>query len=110
MEPLNSSGWSIPNGLGYLDNPGPVPLSQLTDGHFRPSTEPFLGAFVSWSLFKSCRARMWSKLFRVRSQVEDLVVILVCLTTLYYDVMHAIPFLMNKNKEAEYLCGYISGG
>jgi hypothetical protein len=38
MEPLNSSGWSIPNGLGYLDNPGPVPLSQLTDGQFRPST------------------------------------------------------------------------
>jgi hypothetical protein len=25
--------------LGYLDNPGPVPLSQLTDGQFRPSTE-----------------------------------------------------------------------
>jgi hypothetical protein len=24
--------------LGYLDNPGPVPLSQLTDGQFRPST------------------------------------------------------------------------
>jgi hypothetical protein len=25
--------------LGYLDNPGPVPLSQLTDGQFRPSTK-----------------------------------------------------------------------
>jgi hypothetical protein len=25
--------------LGYLDNPGPVPLSQLTDGQFRPSTD-----------------------------------------------------------------------
>jgi hypothetical protein len=24
--------------LGLLDNPGPVPLSQLTDGQFRPST------------------------------------------------------------------------
>jgi hypothetical protein len=35
---LNSSGWFIPNGLGYLDNPGPVPLSLLMDGQFRPST------------------------------------------------------------------------
>jgi hypothetical protein len=25
--------------LGYLDNPGPVPLSQLTDGQFRPSKQ-----------------------------------------------------------------------
>jgi hypothetical protein len=29
--------------LGLLDNPGPVPLSQLTDGQFRPSTQ---GNFV----------------------------------------------------------------
>jgi hypothetical protein len=43
-EPLNPSGWFIPNGLGYLDNPGPVPLSQLTDGQFRPST-PTAGGF-----------------------------------------------------------------
>jgi hypothetical protein len=27
--------------LGYLDNPGPVPLFQLTDGLFRPSTHFF---------------------------------------------------------------------
>jgi hypothetical protein len=27
--------------LGYLDNPGPVPLSQLTDGQFRPSTPDY---------------------------------------------------------------------
>jgi hypothetical protein len=38
MEPLNPSGWFIPNSLGYLDNPGPVPLSQLMDGQFCPST------------------------------------------------------------------------
>jgi hypothetical protein len=38
MELLNPSGWFIPNSLGYLDNPGLVPLSQLTDGQFRPST------------------------------------------------------------------------
>jgi hypothetical protein len=44
MEPLNSSGWSIPNGLGYLDNPRPVPLSQLMDGLFHPSTVVDSGA------------------------------------------------------------------
>ena len=27
-----------PKQLGLLDNPGPVPLFQLTDGQFRPST------------------------------------------------------------------------
>jgi hypothetical protein len=27
--------------LGLLDNPGPVPLSQLMDGQFRPSTDGF---------------------------------------------------------------------
>jgi hypothetical protein len=42
---------------------------------------------------------------RVRSQAVDLGVILVHLTTHYYDVMHKRPFLMNKNKEAEDLCG-----
>ena len=37
-ESLNPSERVIPNGLGYLDNPGPDSLFQLTDGQFRPST------------------------------------------------------------------------
>jgi hypothetical protein len=38
MEPLNSSERVTPNGLDYLDNPGPDSLFQLTDGQFLPST------------------------------------------------------------------------
>jgi hypothetical protein len=32
--------------LGLLDNPGPVPLSQLTDGQFRPSTNLRRGSAI----------------------------------------------------------------
>jgi hypothetical protein len=38
MEPLNPLERVTPNVLGYLDNPGPDSLFQLTDGQFRPST------------------------------------------------------------------------
>jgi hypothetical protein len=50
--------------LGYLDNPGPVPLSQLTDGQFRPSTDVIMRMF-SKSLIKD--AATWFKGLRADS-------------------------------------------